>query len=91
VNDTSCPGGGLLNPLLNLGDTCLGAQVITAGNIANICVQQSGGCCCSPGDHHPLLNLLSALHHIQFALHCRNKIPNERDHAIDPTSYARSN
>jgi hypothetical protein len=63
VNDTSCPGGGLLNPLLNLGDTCLGAQVITTGNIANLCVQQPGGCCCSPGDSPPLLPLVSPKHH----------------------------
>jgi hypothetical protein len=47
--DSSCQGGGLLNPELNLGDLCVGAQVVTAGNIANLCVQQNGTCCCSPG------------------------------------------
>jgi hypothetical protein len=49
LQDPSCPGGGLLNPSLNLGNTCVGAQVLTSDNIANLCVQQAGGCCCSPG------------------------------------------
>jgi hypothetical protein len=55
LQDPSCPGGGLLNPSLNLGNTCVGAQVLTSDNIANVCVQQTGGCCCSPGES---LNLL---------------------------------
>ena len=48
--DASCPNGGLLNPALGLGTTCVGAQVITSENVANLCVQQNGNCCCSPGD-----------------------------------------
>ena len=46
----SCPNGGLLNPALGLGTTCVGAQVITSGNVANVCVEQNGNCCCSPGE-----------------------------------------
>jgi hypothetical protein len=50
LQDPSCPGGGILNPSLNVGNICVGAQVITSDNIAKVCVQQSGGCCCSPGE-----------------------------------------
>jgi hypothetical protein len=49
VPSATCPGGGLLNAQLNLGAVCVGAEVITAGQIANICVLQNGTCCCSPG------------------------------------------
>lgn len=49
--DASCPNGGLLNAALGLGDLCVGAQVITEGNIANLCVEQDGTCCCSPGEY----------------------------------------
>lgn len=51
VPDASCPGGGLLNADLNLAGICVGAQVLTADNVANLCVLQPGGCCCSPGNH----------------------------------------
>lgn len=53
--DASCPGGGLLNPSLGLGSTCVGVQVLN-GDVANLCVLQNGGCCCSPGEASASLN-----------------------------------
>ena len=53
VPDISCPNGGLLNADLNLAGICVGAQVVTSDNVANVCVQQASGCCCSPGDLPP--------------------------------------
>ena len=50
VNDTSCPGGGLLNANLNLAGICVGAQVVSPSGVANLCVEQNGKCCCSPGE-----------------------------------------
>lgn len=43
------PNGGLLNTNLGLGTLCAGVVVIGADNIAQLCVQQNGDCCCSAG------------------------------------------
>ena len=49
IPSDTCPGGGLLNSGLNLGDTCVGARVISPDGTANLCVLQNNTCCCSPG------------------------------------------